>query len=85
MLKSTWAPRKCAIFAWVAVFATTVSAFAQTTVGNALGGAISPWRSAHFVLAAYAAVWIAVVLYIWHLRSTIAEIIRDIEVLKRKS
>ena len=55
-----------------------VFASGQAWAGEALVGDVTPWRNAHFVVAAYGAVWLGTVLYILHLLRRIAALERDI-------
>ncbi len=54
----------------------------QAWAGDALMGDVTPWKNAHFVAAAYGAVWFGTVLYILHLLRRIASLERDISRLQ---
>ena len=56
---------------------------ATVATGDVIAGQPSPWGSAHFVLAAYTAILVGLVLYVLRLSSMARGIRRDMEALRQ--
>ena len=53
-----------------------------SAAGDFIAGQTSPWRSAHFVLYAYGAVWVGLALYVWRLAGLARRLGRELEHLE---
>jgi|GEM_PF-1188414 len=60
-----------------------VAATALAQPGDTIAQQTSPWRNAHFVLYAYGAVWVGLVLYVWRLASLARRLDREVRKLER--
>ncbi|HPU86101.1 MAG TPA: CcmD family protein [Candidatus Latescibacteria bacterium] len=69
-------------FVFLVLFSCILFASGQAWAGDTLVGDVSPWKNAHFVVAAYGAVWLGAVLYILHLLRRIGALERDIARLR---
>jgi len=85
----TGAWRATVLSVLVSILFLAAAAAAQTGVdttawhGAVIAGQPSPWRNAHFVLLAYGAIVVGIILYLWRLASFAGRLKRDVQTLER--